>query len=831
MISLLSEKRRLFCFLGILVALAGLSLSDLQPTVTVPAFSYVSFSGRIVWSSAGFAIFLAGDLLFFTSLVLLLEGKKIREAWVAQISKAGLFTLAFLILVQRTSGYTSLEGPGFGVSVYLENFYTDMTQYLILFSIFTTLTLVTAADFLLRRDTTEKPSEHFYLSTGICNFALGTVMAASVLLKGSNYSFYPFLGNFYFYTQQYLFKTVDAFETLGIFTAALGCAIIAFKGNPPQIHKRWIVVGATLLMTAAPLNFTPIQIWIEQSVFNSSLLASFNLGKIDSIFPLNLNFFTYISLIIFMIGMLVYLRVSKLKMIALTGFVVYMYFFPSLSYSVLSRYEQPLTPTIPPSIYAGLAVVLAVTAIPVASQWSILDSIRGMFKSSKTAVLLIVAGSLLAYLIFTGGMVASTPQPTAQQMPVAQQKLNPDDKIDPRLLNLSSPTGLVPVILRFRSPISNESMDSLKNLNDSYIFQFNDIDVYEDKCYYAIHGNVNATTTGPNFLQTLRELVVNYTLSYLLYNEGSSPPDIENHYIDYFYVDADILHALNLTGRGTTVAIIDSGINDYLEDIKGKTASRIIYQVNFLTRQEGDPLIVGDITPESFPSHATHIAALMAGAKGIAPEANIIDLKVKSDNGQIYYTTYTYITEAIYWCISNKDRFNISVINLAVGNSDQLYGSLTEAVDRAFLNGIVVITGAGSRDFKRERIMGALMTPAIADWGITVAATNDYFDRSWSPISPTGPSPHWYFLKPDISAPILYTSSATGLVSGAALLLVQQCNEEGIPPVLRAAMIRWALISGAQEYDLGPPGWDILFGFGRVNALSSYLFLKNHLTL
>jgi hypothetical protein len=797
----------------------------------MPASSYVSFSGRFVWNSVGFALFLAGDLLFFTSLVFLLEGEKIREAWIAQIYKTGLFTLAFLILVQRTSGYTCFGGPSFGFSVYLDNFYTDMTQYLILFSIFATLAIVMAADFFLRRDTTESPSEQFYLYAGLFTFTIGIVMAASVLLKSSSYSFYPLLGNFYLYTQQYLFKTVNAFEALGIFTAALGCVIIAFKVNPPQIHRRWIVVSAAILTLAAPLNFTPIQIWIEQKLFNSPLLASFNLERIDSIFPLNLSFFTYVSLILFMIGMLVLLRVSKLKMIFLAGFLVYMYFYPSLSYSVLSGYEQPLTPTIPPSIYAGLVLVLAVTAIPVTSQWNIFDSIRGLFKSSKTAFLLIIVGSLLAYLLLMNNVVAITPQSMFQQMPVAQQSLSPDDKIDPRLLNLSSPTGLVPVILRFRGSISNESIDSLKKLNDTYTFQFNESDVYGNKCYYAIHGYINTTTTATNFTQTLRELVVNYTLSYILYNEGSSPPDFENHYVDSYYVGADILHALNLTGRGTTVAIIDSGINDYVEDIRGKTGGRIIYQVNFLTGQEGDPLIVGDITPESFPSHATHIAALMAGAKGIAPEANIIDLKVKSDNGQIYYTTYTYTIEAIYWCISNKDRFNISVINLAVGNSDQLYGFLTEAVDKAFLNGIVVVVAAGSRDFKRNRIMGALMTPAIADWGITVAATNDYFDLSWSPTSPTGPSPHPYFLKPEISAPILYTSSATGLVSGAALLLVQQYNEKGNPPVLRAAAIRWALLTGAQEYDLGIPGWDILFGFGRVNALSSYLSLKNHLIL
>ncbi|MBS7270637.1 MAG: hypothetical protein KIH10_17595, partial [Candidatus Freyarchaeota archaeon] len=114
---------------------------------------------------------------------------------------------------------------------------------------------------------------------------------------------------------------------------------------------------------------------------------------------------------------------------------------------------------------------------------------------------------------------------------------------------------------------------------------------------------------------------------------------------------------------------------------------------------------------------------------------------------------------------------------------------------------------------------------------ITVAALNGYSGDCWSPLSPLGPSPHWYLPKPEITAGYEVTSTATSVVAGVALLLAQQYKEEELPTSLVSAIIRWALIEGAKQYDLGSPGWDAQYGYGRINALCSYLFLKYHLKL
>jgi hypothetical protein len=524
-----------------------------------------------------------------------------------------------------------------------------------------------------------------------------------------------------------------------------------------------------------------------------------------------------------MVGVLIYTRVSKLKTGVIIGFLAYLYLYPSLRFTLFEHYTIPtFTPTIPTHIYFGLIIVLAVTGRPVVSQWTPFDQIRRRLKFlAKTVPLFIVICSLLVSLVFISGCVATTPT-------FVQKGLSPDDRIDPRLLRLNPVPENVSVIMRFDNPISEENKTALSHYNF-----FTVTHIYEEgwMSYFAIYGIIN--TKSIDFVQTLRNLAKDFPLSVILYDDGdpSNLPYIDKHYRDYYYVGSDVLRNWNITGRGTTVAVIDSGINDNNEEIAGKKEGRIVYQVNFLTGQEGDPQIVGDTTPDYLIMHGTYTASMVAGIKGIAPDANIIDLKVKNDNGELYYMTYTYAVEAVKWCVRNKDRFNISVIVLAIGCRDQIYGSLTEAVDRAFLNGLLVVTGGGAIDITKGKIVGGLMTPGIADWAITVAALSEYTGDCWSPLSPLGPSPHWYFLKPEITAGYEVTSTATSVVAGVALLLAQQCNEEGLPPVLRSAIIRWALIMGAQQYDLGTPGWDAQYGFGRVNALCSYLFLRNYFKL
>ncbi len=838
-ITVLREKYFLGGILGTLLAVVGLSLSEwqfLSYTFLGGPPAFLSVTEQIVWTPLGFLIFIAAEIIFFSSLVLLLEKKKIVESWVAYISKTVLLLAACMTLVQRTSGYNAFSTALLDGSFYLDNRYTGLVQSVILTSIFVSLSLVLTADFLLRNRMAEKLSEKFYHRSGIVTVLLGLVMVFLVMFSIPNSSFYVLPGPSYFYTQQILLSTVEAFEITGVFFIILGCVVICFQRSPPLIKWHQLVGGSILTMLAFPLAFVPVQIWVERYVFYSSLLAPMDLGRLHGIFPLNFNLFTFIALILFAVGIIIYVQNSKFKTLTLIAFLAYIYLYPGLSRLVLWNYYIPTpTPTIPLLVYLGFGIVAVVISIPLVTQkqgWDVINTIRSMLKpSARAAIVLTLIFTIVTPVLFLNSGVNSAPLTPAL---VTSQSLSAEDKIDPYLLNLTSgfPQN-VSVILRFKGPIPQDNIDILNSSPYSDFFTFEkhngEFAIYQKKTYYAIYGNVSADNN-TDFRQKLIGLVPDFDLGYILFSENPLvAPDIDNHYPYYFFVGADILEAFNITGKGTTIAIVDSGVNDYNREILEKENGRVIYQVNFLTRQEGDPKIVGELTPESPLRHGTEVAIQIAGVEGIAPDANIIDLKIKTGSEESFYMNCIYMADAINWCVRNKDRFNISVIELALGSRDQIYGFLTQAVDRAFLSGIVVIVaGGGYLDFSKNHI-GGLLLPGISDWGITVAATMGLENEIWSPISPLGPSPHWYLPKPELTGPGPYTSGSVPMVAGIALLLAQQCDEQGLPPILRAVVIRWALTAGAQEYDLGPPGWDIQYGYGRANALTSFLYLINNL--
>jgi len=157
----------------------------------------------------------------------------------------------------------------------------------------------------------------------------------------------------------------------------------------------------------------------------------------------------------------------------------------------------------------------------------------------------------------------------------------------------------------------------------------------------------------------------------------------------------------NYTGTGIGVALIDSGVNAHPDFYTTSLlpTSRIVYNQSF---------IPGNSSASDAYGHGTHIAGLIAGDgvsstgliyshsfKGIAPNANIINLRVLDANGAA--TDSTVIT-AINKAISLKSQYNIRVINLSLGRGvfeSYKQDPLCVAVEKAWKSGIVVVVAAG----------------------------------------------------------------------------------------------------------------------------------------
>src|SRR5437660_3617656 len=172
--------------------------------------------------------------------------------------------------------------------------------------------------------------------------------------------------------------------------------------------------------------------------------------------------------------------------------------------------------------------------------------------------------------------------------------------------------------------------------------------------------------------------------------------------------------------------------------------------------------------------HGTHVAGIIAGAgwfstgsnfthtfKGIAPNANIINLRVLDQNG---VGSDSSVIAAIQTAIRLKSTYNIRVINLSLGR--QVYESYTvdplcQAVEAAWNAGIVVLAAAGNQgrnDSAGTAGYGTIAAPGNDPYVITVgvmktANTPTRIDDTIASYSSKGPTAYDYVVKPDIVAP------------------------------------------------------------------------------
>jgi serine protease AprX len=213
---------------------------------------------------------------------------------------------------------------------------------------------------------------------------------------------------------------------------------------------------------------------------------------------------------------------------------------------------------------------------------------------------------------------------------------------------------------------------------------------------------------------------------------------------------------LGVDGSGVGVAIVDSGVTSWHDDLG---SDRVVHFVDFV-----------DLLPLAHDDygHGTHVAGIIAGSgydsggarRGMAPGANLVVLKVLDGDGNGYISD---VIAALDYAVENRRRFNIRVINLSVAAGvHESYNTdpLTLATRRAVEAGIVVVTAAGNygRGANRQPQYGGVTSPGNAPWVLTVGAsthkgTVSRKDDEVAPFSSRGPSYIDYAAKPDLVAP------------------------------------------------------------------------------
>lgn len=275
-------------------------------------------------------------------------------------------------------------------------------------------------------------------------------------------------------------------------------------------------------------------------------------------------------------------------------------------------------------------------------------------------------------------------------------------------------------------------------------------------------------------------------------------------------IHAEEAWARGITGRGITVAVLDTGAARHPD-----YADRLVCFRDF---------IGGRLSPYDDYGHGTHVTGILAGngtlsrnLRGIAPEVKIVHLKVLDRNGNGRRGD---VINGIRWVIRHREEYHIRVMNISVGTvkeGDTRDELLVQAVEEAWDAGIVVVVAAGN--------MGPLPQTITAPGNSRKVITVGSSDDSAPVYSGRGPTKSCV-CKPDVVAPgsgivscsalwqrgqAAYckksgTSMATPMVSGAAAMLLSR------EPWLTNVEVKMRLRETAD--DLGLPhsrqGWGLL---------------------
>src|SRR5207253_9628851 len=163
-----------------------------------------------------------------------------------------------------------------------------------------------------------------------------------------------------------------------------------------------------------------------------------------------------------------------------------------------------------------------------------------------------------------------------------------------------------------------------------------------------------------------------------------------------------VQHALGLTGAGVGVAVIDSGIATWHDDLTSQSSAVYPYGnqrvAAFMDFVNGQPL------PYDDNGHGSHVAGIIAGngldsngrRMGAAPDASLVSLKVLDANGA---GTISQVIQALDWVLANHEQYNIRVVNMSVSTPiTESYWTdpLTLAAKRIVDAGVLVLVAAGN---------------------------------------------------------------------------------------------------------------------------------------
>ncbi len=300
-----------------------------------------------------------------------------------------------------------------------------------------------------------------------------------------------------------------------------------------------------------------------------------------------------------------------------------------------------------------------------------------------------------------------------------------------------------------------------------------------------------------------------------------------------YQIKADYAWDNAITGQGVNVCVVDTGIDYMHPDLLNKVIAQFSYAPD-----------TDDAMDDN--GHGTHVAGIIASEgmryRGVSYDVALMAAKVLDYSGSGYASD---VILGINWCVEQgADVINLSLgEGLYSGTCDQT--DMAEAVNDAVDAGVVVVCASGN-----DGIIGQMVSPSCASKAIAVGAV-DKLDAitSYSDggpeldlVAPGGEQlggtsfpeivsaystevandplycmyliaemcyDNYFVVEGTRYIRAIGTSMAAPHVAGAAALLLEANSH------LTPSQVKTALEENAD--DLGLPGWDETYGWGRIN--------------